>query len=104
VSAALGQVEEKANSAIEGLAGGLHQAADRLGHLAEGQQGAEGVMGRATGVAQTAAGGMESAARYLRDADVRSLQEDLSRMAREKPLQTILVAVAAGWVVGKIFR
>ncbi|HEX7239096.1 MAG TPA: hypothetical protein VF263_02430, partial [Longimicrobiaceae bacterium] len=103
---ALGQVEERANDALSRGADVLESAAQRLSGLAGqgGQGGQGGAMGRAGDLASQAAGTMESTARYLRDNDVRALQGDLERMTREKPLQTLLVAVAAGWVLGKILR
>ncbi len=96
-------MEERANDALNRGADVLESAAQRLGGLA-GQGGQGGAMGRAGDLASQAAGTMESTARYLRDNDVRALQGDLERMTREKPLQTLLVAVAAGWVLGKILR
>ena len=59
---------------------------------------------RAGDMAHGLADGMESAAGYLRSNDVEQLRGDLRRQMRERPLQTLLIGVAAGWVVGKILR
>jgi ElaB/YqjD/DUF883 family membrane-anchored ribosome-binding protein len=101
---AAGGLEDRANQVLGRAAEGLETAANRLSGLTErgGEQG--GALGRATDFAQQAAGTMESTARYLRDNDVRALQSDVERMVREKPLQTLLIGVAAGWVLGKILR
>lgn len=99
-----GQVEERANRLMDRAAEGLESAASRLGDMADRQGGGTGPMGRVGDVAHRAADTMESTARYLRDNDVSALQGDLERMTREKPLQMLLVAVAAGWVLGKVLR
>ena len=44
------------------------------------------------------------AADYLRGSDADDLRRDVETRVREKPLQSVLVAVAAGWLVGKIVR
>jgi ElaB/YqjD/DUF883 family membrane-anchored ribosome-binding protein len=86
-------------------ADGLETAANRLTGLTDrGGSTPSGAMGKANDLAQQAASTMESTARYLRDNDVRALQGDVERMVREKPLQTLLIGVAAGWVLGKILR
>lgn len=95
-----GRLEDRANEVINRVGDGLQQAADRIEDISGGGD----IAAKAGDLAHSAADGMESAARYLRDNDVRSLQGDLERMVREKPLQTLLMGVAAGWLVGKILR
>lgn len=98
------RVEDQANRAMDRAADGLETAANRLDSMADQQGGGGGAMGRAGDMAHRAADTMESTARYLRDNDVRALQHDLERMTRERPLQMVLMGVAAGWVLGKILR
>lgn len=98
------RAEDRANRVKDRAAEGLETAAHRLDDVANRQGGQGGAMGRAGDMAHRAADTMESTARYLRDNDVRALQSDLERMVKESPLQTLLVAVAAGWVLGKILR
>ncbi|MDQ3557454.1 MAG: hypothetical protein M3409_11865, partial [Gemmatimonadota bacterium] len=71
------------------------------GRAAAGSTGASAQMGS---IANGAAGAMESTARYLRDNDVEALRQDLEGQVKENPLQTLLIGVAAGWIVGKILR
>lgn len=97
-------VQDRANEVMGRAAEGLETAANRLNDFADRQRDQGGPMGRANDFAHQAANTMESTARYLRDNDVRALQGDLERMVREKPLQTLLIGVAAGWVLGKILR
>jgi len=97
-------VQDRANQVMGRAAEGLETAANRLNDFADRQRDQGGPMGRANDFAHQAANTMESTARYLRDNDVRALQGDVERMVREKPLQSLLIGVAAGWVLGKILR
>lgn len=98
------RAEDRANRVMDRAADGLESAAHRLDDMANRQGGQGGATARVGDFAHQAADTMESTARYLRDNDVRALQSDLERMVREKPLQTLLIGVAAGWVLGKILR
>jgi ElaB/YqjD/DUF883 family membrane-anchored ribosome-binding protein len=93
VDGALDQTADR----LQGAAGSLHQAADRLS-----EQG--GVRATAGRWAHEVADAGENAAGYLRDTDMHELTTSLERQVRERPLQTLLVAAAAGWLVGKILR
>jgi ElaB/YqjD/DUF883 family membrane-anchored ribosome-binding protein len=102
---ALGQVEQKANQKMDQAAGKIDQAAHRLDHMADQKtRGATGAKAKAGRMAHTAADTMESMASYLRSNDVKDLQRNLEQQMRKSPLETLLVGVAAGWVVGKILR
>jgi len=91
---------------------GMKQAASQLDSLAQRLDsttdqklaGATGARARAGDLAHGLADAMESVAGYLRNNDTSSLQRDLERQVRERPVQTRLIGVAAGWVVGKILR
>lgn len=99
------RVESQANRLKDRAASGIETAAHRLDEVADRQTaGATGARAKAGEMAHGTADTLESTARYLRTNDVRGLQHDLERMTREKPVQTLLVAVAAGWVLGKILR
>lgn len=99
------RVEGQANRVKDRAANRLEGAANRLDEMADRQTaGATGARAKAGEMAHRTADTLESTARYLRTNDLRELQHDLERMTREKPVQTLLVAVAAGWVLGKILR
>lgn len=99
------QAGERVNQKMNQAADTLDQAAQRLDDLADRQtQGATGPKARAGEMAHTAADTMESVANYLRSNDVQGLRRDMERQLNERPLQTLLVAVAAGWLAGKILR
>jgi ElaB/YqjD/DUF883 family membrane-anchored ribosome-binding protein len=93
-------VDQGLDRAAEGIGGAartLHQTADR--HLSGG-----GVRGTAGRLAHGVADAGENAASYLRETDAEDLTRSLEYQVRENPLQTLALAVAAGWLVGKILR
>ncbi len=106
------RASQMADRAQEKLDTGMKQAADRIDTMAqrldqvadERLAGGTGARARAGDVAHSFADTMESVAGYLRSNDTEALRGDLERQMRQRPLQTLLVAVAAGWLVGKIVR
>ena len=83
----------------EGVAGGLESVANRISHLVDAEEG-----GRMAGVAGGFAGGMESTARYVREGNVEELRRDFEGQVRRSPVQTLLAAALAGFVIGRILR
>lgn len=104
VKEALGQVQNRVDSLMDRGAETLETASERIGQVAQKTADRGGIAGRAGGVAQGAADLLESVGRYLRDNDATQLQDDLVAIVDRRPFQSLLVAVAAGWVVGKILR
>ncbi len=100
------QAETRINETMTRAASGLETAARRLDEAADryAGPGTGGVRASAGDMAHQVADAFESTAGYLRDNDVRRLQEDLERQVRQNPLQTLLIGVAAGWIIGKILR
>ncbi|CAN5471086.1 hypothetical protein BH24GEM3_BH24GEM3_09890 [soil metagenome] len=100
------QAETRVNETMTRAADGLESAARQLDEVADrfAGQGASGVRASAGNMAHQVADAIESTAGYLRDNDVRKLQQDLERQVRQNPLQTLLIGVAAGWVIGKVLR
>lgn len=96
--------------AQERIALRMRQAAERLGSAAErieeiaDERLTDGPLERAGRLAHSVAGSMDSVAGYLREGDVERVRRDLERRVRERPLQSLLLGVAAGWVAGKILR
>jgi ElaB/YqjD/DUF883 family membrane-anchored ribosome-binding protein len=82
----------------------LDDTADRFDRVADERLGSSGPRTRAAGSAHSAAGWMEGVASYLRGSDLGSVQDDIERRVREKPLQTLCLAVGAGWFVGRLMR
>jgi hypothetical protein len=55
-------------------------------------------------VSDTLATGMQSGADWLRDADLDKLKDGVEQQVKEHPARTLLVALGAGYLLGKIFR
>lgn len=99
------RAETRINEGLQQAADSLETAAERLDRLADERIAGESrARARAGDLAHSAADTMESVARYLRDNDAQELRSDLEQQVRDKPVQTLLVGVAAGWIVGKVLR
>jgi hypothetical protein len=60
-----------------------------------------------TGVAavtDTLATGMQSSAEWLRDADIEKLKSGVEKQVKEHPARSLLVALGAGYLIGKVLR
>jgi hypothetical protein len=108
-------VRDRAGSMKDSLANALDSGADKLrnrasgssdGQLAGATSAGDVAMsdGRMAQVSDKVAGGMHSAASWLRDADLDGLKSGVERQAREHPGRTLLVAVGIGYLIGKAFR
>jgi hypothetical protein len=47
---------------------------------------------------------MQSSAEWLRDADMDKLKQGVEQQVKEHPARTLLVALGAGYLLGKAFR
>jgi hypothetical protein len=55
-------------------------------------------------VTDTLASGMQSSAEWLRDADMDKLKQGVEQQVKEHPARTLLVALGAGYLIGKALR
>jgi hypothetical protein len=55
-------------------------------------------------VTDTIASGMQSSADWLRDADIDKLKDGVEKQVKEHPARTLLVALGAGYLIGKALR
>lgn len=55
-------------------------------------------------VTDTLASGMQSSADWLRDADVEKLKAGVERQVKEHPARSLLIALGAGYLIGKALR
>jgi ElaB/YqjD/DUF883 family membrane-anchored ribosome-binding protein len=76
----------------------LNRAADKLRDLSspEGEQGMAGT------AATKAADTLESASSYLRQSDASAWMDDLESIVREHPVQSLLVAAGAGFLLSRL--
>jgi len=78
----------------------LHSAASTLRKNADTIPGGK----KMTRFANTAAGKLDSAASYVRDHELQDMMNDVSRVVRRRPTQSLLVAAIAGFVAGRLVR
>lgn len=55
-------------------------------------------------VTDTLATGMQSSADWLRDADMEKLKQGVEKQVKEHPARSLLVALGAGYLIGKALR
>jgi predicted extracellular nuclease len=55
-------------------------------------------------VTDTIADGMQSSAQWLRDADLDKLKTGVEKQVKEHPARSLLVALGAGYLIGKALR
>jgi hypothetical protein len=55
-------------------------------------------------VTDTLATGMQSSAEWLRDADMEKLKQGVEKQVKEHPARSLLVALGAGYLIGKVLR
>ena len=101
VGEVLGQARDAATNLAEsgrtGAADALEGAAGRLEGAASGE-------GSTSQVADRTAEGMHAAAGYLQDHDTSEVLNDVEQFVKTHPMQSVLVAVAAGLVIGRALR
>jgi hydroxypyruvate isomerase len=83
----------------ETIARGMDSAASSLHARADNLPGGEKV----ARAAHTTADAMEKAADYVRDEDMEAMLEDVQQMVKRHPGATLLAAVAAGFLLARIF-
>jgi ElaB/YqjD/DUF883 family membrane-anchored ribosome-binding protein len=112
---AIDAAREQASGMVGGLKGLVHEAGERLketastagkrlegaGHSVRDQAPAEGVMGAAAG---SVADVLERTGDYLEKQELRDIGRDLRSLLRRRPIQTVLVSVGAGYLLGRIMR
>lgn len=57
-----------------------------------------------TVVTDSLATGMQSSAEWLRDADLEKIKDGVEKQVKEHPARALLVALGAGYLLGKVFR
>ena len=93
-------VSEKLDEQRESAAEGLGRAASTLHQRADSVPGGPKVVNLTHSIAD----GMESTANYLREHDFSSMGEDLLAICRKYPTQSVMAALAAGFLLGRSAR
>jgi hypothetical protein len=104
-------VKEKASTIPALLADGLQAGAEALRQRrpstevsAPGSSVAVASDSSIAAVTDTLATGMQSSADWLRDADLDKLKEGVEKQVKEHPARSLLVALGAGYLIGKALR
>ena len=111
VKSVASSVKEKASGLPAMLADGLQAGAEALRQ----RQGSSQTSGPGSSVAvasdptiaavtDTLASGMQSSADWLRDADLDKLKDGVEKQVKEHPARSLLVALGAGYLIGKALR
>jgi len=89
---------EKIDETRRSTAGALETAAGKMHETADA--GAQ----KLSSAMHSAAEGVQNTATYLRDHDARQMMGDVENVVRKHPGQSLLVAAAVGFLVGRAFR
>ncbi len=105
------RVSEKASDLKATLADKLEAGAQKLRQRNQGDGATElGATGTTTErskvdrATESLAGGMESTANWVRNANMEDMKSGVERQVRENPGRSLLVAVGVGYLLGKLFR
>jgi hypothetical protein len=105
-------VKQKASTIPALLADGLEAGAQALRQnravvtetAAAGSSVAVSKDSNVAAVTDTLASGMQSSADWLRDADLDKIKDGVEKQVKEHPARSLLVALGAGYLIGKAFR
>jgi hypothetical protein len=111
VKSVASSVKDKASGIPAMLADGLQAGAEALRQRRPSTETSAGGSSVAitsdpsiAAVTDTLASGMQSSADWLRDADLDKLKEGVEKQVKEHPARSLLVALGAGYLIGKAFR
>lgn len=102
-TATIDELKGRADDLMDTAAERLEDVAAKVENVA-GLIPKKGVGEQANAYGHTAADTLESVARWLRDNDTATLQRELGGLVANRPLSMALLAVAAGFVAGKVLR
>ena len=103
-------VKDKASDIPSIIADGLEAGAKALRHnrpMTETPGSASVALTKDSTVAavtDTLASGMQSSAEWLREADLEKMQAGVEKQVKEHPARSLLIALGAGYLIGKAFR
>jgi ElaB/YqjD/DUF883 family membrane-anchored ribosome-binding protein len=87
---ALDTIKDKVADGLKSAAGSLRQKGPQTGAMSD--------------YAGQASGWLDNAGNYIRDMDVSQVKTDIQRQMRANPGRALLIAGAAGLIVGALFR
>lgn len=104
-ASSVGDMVSQAASAVGNTADNLASSAGsgikRLGETLGEQAPHEGVLGNAS---QTVANTLKESGKYIQDAGLSGMAEDVTELIRRNPVPAILVGMGIGFVIGRAMR
>jgi hypothetical protein len=97
---AAGTVSDRLDQQRETAAEGLERAAATMHDRAESVPGGP----KMVNLTHSIAGGMESTASYLREHDLNQMGKDVMNLCRRYPTQSLVAALAVGFLIGRSRR
>jgi ElaB/YqjD/DUF883 family membrane-anchored ribosome-binding protein len=94
VSDLTSKVKDKAGEAVDTVSEKVGQARET----------AAGRLGRAASTTHNLADGMQSTASYLREHDFSQIGKDVMNICRRYPTQSLIAAIAVGFLLGRVRR
>jgi ElaB/YqjD/DUF883 family membrane-anchored ribosome-binding protein len=91
---------EVASEQRDRAAHGMERAADTIREHSDQIPGGQ----RTTDMANRAADQVEGVATYLQDADMSAIMQDVERVVRDHPRESLIAAAAVGFLVGRSLR
>lgn len=91
------QATDKTDQGLDKASDGLGSAADKLREQAEGD-------GPVPPQAAMVADRLDQASEYLKGKDTNEIISDLETFVKEKPIESVIGAVAIGFILAKILR
>ena len=91
----------------DGLEAGAEALRQQRARTSGSKPGTAVVVGRESAMTEltdTLADGMKSSADWIRDADIDKLKDGVEKQVKEHPTRSLLVALGAGYLLGKVFR
>lgn len=82
----------------------LDHAADAMRRLGRRARDQGGIAGKAEPIAGRVGDNLQDAARYVREHDVDDMRHDLEDEVRASPIRSLLIASAAGFLLGRLIR
>jgi len=96
-SNAASNVGKKAEDLTSSAGSSLRQAGESLSHAAP----SGGMFG---GAAQTVAQGLKQGGRYLEDAGLSGISEDVTNVIRRNPIPAVMIGIGLGFLLGRVLR
>lgn len=101
----LGELKDRVSEMTAKVKDKASQVADSVSEKAgQARESAAGGLGRAASTTRNIADGMQSTASYLREHDFNQIGKDVMNICRRYPSQSLIAAVAVGFLIGRSRR